>query len=421
MFSLNFSIGRDRPALAAAAQDTEGTSGVSAGSLGQWFTQLVGGGRTRAGVAVGADQAMAISTVYRCLMILSGTVGMLPLTLYRRLDDGGREPATDHPLYALTKWGPNKRHSAFVWKRSCQANLSMRGNAFSLIERDGAGRVAGLVPVPAHRVTVRQNQETGELFYDTPAEQGIPARRMLHLRGFSWDGDVGMSVLELARETMGLALATEHAGAEAFGKGAIPPVIVSVKGSPDGAQRKAYRDSWVELYQGQRYAPAVVGELLKVEQLSMNLEDMQFLGSRKFQVVEICRWFGVPPHKLYELDRATFSNIEHQGIEWLQDSVDPILVNWEAEMNRTLLSEREQPEFYFEFDRHALLRTDLKTRYEAYKIGRELGDLSVDEIRMAENRPKVPGGDTRLEPMNMRPLGSAAAEAERARTNGGGA
>jgi HK97 family phage portal protein len=400
-FSMSFGGG-------AAGRDTSGISGVSGASSQGWLTQLLGGGRTKSGLRVNADTAMAISAVYRCLLIKSGTVGMLPLTLYKRKGSDDREKAVDHPLFKLTKTSPGRQCTAFNWKRTSQANLEMRGNAFSLIDRDGAGRVAAMRTVPAHVVTCRQSKATGELFYDTPDEQGIPARRMLHLRGFSWDGLVGMSTLELARETMGLALSTESAGAEAFGKGAIPPVIISVKGNPDPVQRKKYRDDWVELYQGQRYAPAIVGEMVKAEALNLNLEDMQFLQSRKFQVVEVCRWFGVPPHKVYELDRATFSNIEHQGIEWLQDSIDPILVNWEAEMNMSLLTRSEQDEYYFEFDRVALLRTDVKTRYEAYKLGREIGDLSVDEIRRFENRSSVPGGDTRIEPMNMRPLGSAA-------------
>lgn len=404
-FNLKFSLGR--PGLSASAQDTQGVSGVSAASSQGWLTSLLGGSKAKSGARVNESTAMAISTNYRCLTVLSGTVGMLPLTLYRRVKDG-REKAVDHPLYRLTKVGPNSKHTAFNWRRASQANLSMAGNAFSLVDRDSKGAVQQMRMVPASLVKVRRNQDSGDLFYDTPWERSIPARRMLHVRGFSWDGDVGMSTLELARETMGLALTTEEAGSEVFSKGAIPPFIISVKGNPDKEQRKTYRDGWNELWSGQRYAPAVVGEMVKVEQLKFSLEDLQFLGLRKFQTVEICRWHGVPPHKAYELDRATFSNIEHQGIEWLQDSVDPILVNWEQEMSRTLLTPSEQDELYFEFDRGALLRTDIKTRYEAYKIARDIGDLSVNEIRNFENRSAVQGGDTRLEPLNMRPLGSAA-------------
>lgn len=410
MINFNFGLSIGGPRIGAATVDTDGISGVSAATTQGWFTKLLGGGASKAGVRVNADTAMAIAATYRCMMILSGTVGMLPLTLYRRVGDDDRERATSHPLYKLTKVSPNGRHTAFNWKRATQGNLSMRGNGFAEIVRNGKGVIESIEPIQAELVTVKRNRETGALFYDTPWEANIPARRMLHLRGFSWDGEIGLSTIGLARETMGLALATEEAGAEAFSKGAVPPVLISVKGSPDKTQRQKYRDDWVELYRGDRYAPAVVGEMVKVEQLKLNLEDLQFLASRKFQVVEICRWWGVPPHKVYELDRATFSNIEHQGIEWLQDSMDPILVNWEQQLNMSLLTPAEQDEYYFEFNRDALLRTDTKTRYETYKLGREMGALSVDEIRGAENRSKVPGGNTYLEPMNMRPLGTAAAQ-----------
>lgn len=418
--NFNFSLGRfgisyGQPGISAAAQDTEGTAGVSRASSAGWLTSLFGGGKSKAGVRVNEDTAMAISAHYRCLRILSGTVGMLPLKLYRRTSNG-REEAKDHPLYKLVKNGPNPGMTSFNWRSTSQGNLSAAGNAFSIVDRDGRGNIQQMRLVPASKVTVKRSQTDGSLFYDTPDERNIPARRMLHLRGFSWDGEIGLSTLELARETMGLALVTEEAGAEVFSKGAIPPFFISVKGNPDKEQRKNYRDGWNELWQGHRYSPAVVGEMVKVEQLKLSLQDLQFLALRKYQVVEICRWHGVPPHKVYELDRATFTNIEHQGIEWLQDSVDPILVNWEQEMGKTLLTPTEQDEFYFEFGRDAVTRTDIKTRYEAYKIAREIGDLSVDEIRSFENRSSVEGGNTRIEPMNMRPLGSAAAEAKKGTT-----
>lgn len=408
-FSLRFGGARDAAVQAASGMDTEGTSGVSRPST--WFTTLMGGGKTASGVRVTQDTALTISTVYRCLNVVCGTVGMLPLTLYKRTDSG-REKAVDHPLYKLLKLKPNRRQTAYNWKRTMQAHVSMRGNGFSLIERDSKGVIQSLELVPSALVTVKRNPELGELFYDIQGgEQNIPARRMLHIRGFGFDGDVGLSTIEAARETMGLTLAMESAGSEAFSKGALPQTIISVKGNPDSAQRKKYRDDYVELYRGDRYAPAVIGEQVKIDQLKISLEDMQFLASRKHQAVEVCRWYGVPPHKVYELDRATFSNIEHQGIEWLGDSMDPQLINWEQQLNASLLTPDEQDEYYFEFSREALLRTDLKTRYEAYKIGREGGWLSVNDICLAENKAKVEGGDMRMQPLNHVPLGTKPKEA----------
>jgi len=382
------------------------TSGVSAATTEGWLTQIFGGRRTSSGAKVSVDTALAVSAVYRCVKIRSQTLGMLPLVLYKRKGADDRERAVDHPLYKLMKVGPNPNHTAYNFKRALQAQIDLRGNGYSLIERDGAGVVSRLRPFQADRVVTRRDPESGGLFYDVQGgEQNIPARRMLHLRGFTLDGDVGVNPIHLARESLGLAMETEKAGAEAFGKGAVPPVVISVKGSPDKDLRKKYRDDWVELHAGNRHVPAVVGELTKIESLAINLEDMQFLQTRTFQILEICRWYDVPPHMVFELTRATFSNIEHQGIEFLLYCMQPQLTNWEAELNRTLLTPDEQEEYYFEFMPDALLRTDVKTRWETYNIARNTGAKSANEIRKSENMPGYTGGNSYLEPANMRRVG----------------
>lgn len=390
--------------------DAGQTSGVSRATTEGWLTTLFGGGRTLAGPPVNANTALAVSAVYRCVKIRSQTLGMLPLVLYKRKGADDRERATDHPLYHMMKVGPNDRHTAYNFKRALQAHVDLRGNAYALIERGSNGRVERLNPVRSE-VQVRRHPDTGALFYDVSGgEQGIPARRMLHLRGFTLDGDVGMNPIQLARESLSLAMAGERAGAEAFGKGIVPPMIISVKGNPNKELRDKYRDEWVEMHSGNRNVPAVIGELVKAEAISLNLEDMQFLESRKFQVVEVCRWYDVPPHMVFEMDRATFSNIEHQGIEFLLYCMQPQFTNWEAELNQSLLTPQEQEEYYFEFMTDALLRADAKTRFEMYKLARDAGVLNANEIRKAENRPSYEGGDAFLEPINMRRVGDPEGE-----------
>ena len=411
MFDIKFNFSVGRSGVQAAAGDTGLSSGVSRSTTEGWLTKLFGGGKTLAGPRVNSDTALTISAVYRAVKIRSQTVGMLPLVMYKRKPGGGRERATKHPLYKLFKSGPNAQHTAFNFKRAMQANLDTRGNAYALIERGGNGVVTALRPLRADLVTVRRNADTGDLFYDIAGgDQGIPARRMLHLRGFTLDGDLGLSPVGLAREGLALALATEQAGAEAFGKGVIPPMIISVKGNPDKEQRQNYRDGWVEMQAGQRNAPAVVGEMVKAEVIPLNLEDMQFLASRKFQNTEVARWFDIPPHMLFELDRATFSNIEHQAIEFLLYCMQPQFTNWEEEMSKALLTPEEQEEYYFEFMTEALLRTDIKTRWEAWKLQRDAGAVNANEIRNAENREEYEGGNAFLEPSNMRRVGPGANE-----------
>ena len=409
-FKFNFSVGRSGGVQAGAA-DAGLSSGVSRSTTEGWLTKLFGGGKTLAGPRVNSETALTISAVYRAVEIRSQTVGMLPLVMYRRKPGGGRERATKHPLYKLLKNGPNPQHTAFNFKRAMQANLDTRGNANALIERAGNGDVTALRPIRADLVTVRRHPDSGELFYDiSGGESNIPARRMLHLRGFTLDGDLGLSPVGLAREGLALALATEQAGAEAFSKGVVPPMIISVRGNPDKDQRQNYRDGWIEMQSGQRNAPAVVGEMVKAEVIPLNLEDMQFLGSRKFQIAEIARWYDIPPHMLFELDRATFSNIEHQAIEFLLYCMQPQFTNWEEELARVLLTPDEQEEYYFEFVTEALLRTDTKTRWETWKLQREAGAVNGNEIRKAENRDEYEGGDAFLEPSNMRRVGPGANE-----------
>jgi HK97 family phage portal protein len=215
-----------------------------------------------------------------------------------------------------------------------------------------------------------------------------------------------LNPIELARETVGLAITSEKAGAEAIGRGTVPPAALEVAGNPDKKQREDIRQSWREIHSGNRNDIAVLGSGTKLHDLRINLADMQFMESRKFQVTEIARMFRIPPHMLADLEKATFSNIEHQDLQFLKYTLMPWLARWEQRLNLSLLSEDERAEgYYFKFNFDALMRADMKSRFEAYRTGREIGAYNANEIRALEDRDPYEGGEIYLEPLNMHRAG----------------
>ena len=385
---------------------SHGESGGTSSKPGGWLIGLLGGGKSISGEYVTPDSALRVMAVYASVRILAESLASLPLSLKKKEKSGRRVDANDHPLYQLLHDAPNPQMTAFDFKEMKQAHMGLRGNAYSIIERNGRGEVEALYPQAPDSVVVRRSQD-GAVFYDIPGvEIGIPARRIFHVRGFSLDGLLGLNPIALARETIGLAIAGERAGAESMGRGIVPPAALEVAGNPDKKQRADIRESWREIHSGNRNDIAVLGAGTKLHDLRINMADMQFMESRKFQVTEIARMFRIPPHMLADLDRATFSNIEHQDLQFLKYTLVPWLTRWEQRANLSLLSEDEREQgYYFKFNFDALLRGDIKSRWEAYRTAREIGGMNANEIRELEDRDAYPGGEIYLEPLNMHRAG----------------
>jgi HK97 family phage portal protein len=364
----------------------------------------------RLSTASGADvtplTAMGVSTVYACVNRISKTVASLPLKLYRRTD-GGKEPASDHPLYTLLHDAPNPDMTSFDFRSAMQGNLTLRQNAVALIVRNGLGRVAELIPVDPTDLSF-ESGTAGRVGYKIKGEQ-VDASRILHLRGFSTNGLVGIDLLYSVREIIGLAIALQDNAARFFGNGSRPGAILEHPKVLSDEAAKRLRESFERLYKGNENAGrvAVLEEGLKYVAQRHNNNDSQFVESRKVQDNAIAQVFGIPPHKVGLLDRATFSNIEQQNIEYVQDTVLPFLRTWEQTLNAKLLTPAERTEYFFEYNADGLLRGDFKSRMEGYAIGRQWGWLNVDEIRALENLNKLPDGkgETYLEPLNMTPAG----------------
>jgi HK97 family phage portal protein len=369
--------------------------------------------RTASGVTITPDTAMQATTVYACVRILSETVASLPLPLYRRVGDRGRERAIDHPLYTLLHDAPNPEMTSFELRETLMGHLALWGNSYCDIETDGAGRVTALWPLRPDKMAVRRDKGTGLIVYEytlpgTMQKVQLAADRILHLRGLSVNGLVGLPPIAMARQSIGLAIATEEFGARFFSNNAQPGVVLEHPGKLGEEAYTRLRESWSETHSGlsNAHRVAILEEGMKLDKIGIPPNDAQFLETRKFQAVEIARIFRVPPHLIGDLDRATFSNIEQQSLEFVIHTIRPWLVRIEQAITRSLLMPSERRTYFAEFLVDGLLRGDTTSRYQAYAIGRQWGWLSINDVRERENMNPVAGGDAYLEPLNMTEAGA---------------
>jgi len=366
-----------------------------------WLLDMFGGGPSATGIRVNADRAIRIIAVYACVRILAETLGSLPLHLYRRLPNGGKERATSHPLYWLMHDSPNIEMTSMELRETSMGHNALRGNSYAQLTFGGDGRVKEINPLHPDRTKPERLPKTDELVYVYSPTDGRPARtfradEILHVRGLGTNGICGYDPITLAREAMGLAVATETHGAKFFANGTTPSGFIQF---PQGVnfkddQFKRLRDSFAEKYQGvdNSHKPILLEDGGTWQSIGINHENAQFLETRKFQTNEIARLFRMPPHMIADLEKATFSNIEQQSLEFVIHTMLPWLARHEQRYNRALLLPDERREYFFELNIDALLRGDIKSRYEAFQIARQNGWLSVDEIRAMENTNPLPEG-----------------------------
>ncbi|MGP7732941.1 phage portal protein [Oceanimonas smirnovii] len=382
------------------------SSGGSNGDWSRWISSM-SGRTTAAGIHVTPESALASSAVRACVTLLAESVAQLPCELYERSDQGERKRATDHPLYDVVHNLPNRKDTAFEYYEQTQGCLGIRGNHYSLIERDGAGYVTELIPINPDKVTVLKGPDALPYYHLTDANEILPARLVHHVRGFSLDGYVGLSPIQTNADVIGLSQATEGHAAQVFANGTTMSGVIERPKESGAINSQAAVDAllskWQERHSGMRnaFSVALLQEGMTYKQLAMDNEKAQLLQSRNFSITEICRLYKVPPHMIQQLDKASFNNIEHQGLQFVIYTLLPWLKRIEAAMMRDLLLRSERSRFYIEFNVSGLLRGDQKSRYEAYALGRQWGWLSVNDIRRLENLPPIAGGDKYLTPLNM--------------------
>lgn len=363
--------------------------------LAQWFGLL---SNTAAGISVTPDLAKRVAAVYTCVRIIAESVASLPLNIYRRLPNGGRELAFDHPSYSLLHDSPNRFQTSYEWREMMAGHLALRGNAYSQIRSSNSLAVAELWPLHPDRVRPIQ-LESGDIVYQyrpkTGGEQIILAQDMLHFRGFSDDGVKGDSVIEENKEVIGLAMAAEQFGATFFGNGS---TIGGVLQHPKGLSDQSYdrlKKSFGEAFQGSRnsHKPIILEDGLTWQAIGVEPDKAQFLETRKFQISEIARMFRIPPHMLADLEKATFSNIEQQSLEFIRDTLRPWLVRLEQRMNADLLSAKGRSAYFIEFSVDGVTRGDSAARTAYYNALFNMSAICANEVRAREGLNPIEGGD----------------------------
>lgn len=360
--------------------------------------------RTTAGVNINSDTALKNATVWACIRYLSSTVGQLPWRVYR-----GTEHVSSHPVDYLLHTRPNPEMAPLAFRETMVGWALRRGNAIAEIQRDARGVPVALWPIHPDRVTYERDSDTGELLFGVSNAGAdkvyLRGQEVFHVRGFG-DGPVGLDVVSYAAESIGWAQATETFGSAFFGNGATASALLYVKGQLTLAGREEIEKELDRKFGGPRKSnkTMIMHGDMDYKKLSSEPDDAQFIETRQHQVEEICRWFGVPPHKAMHLLRATFTNIEHQSIEVVVDSITPWCLRFEQEADFKLFGKNRQG-FKTKMDLKGLLRGDFKSRQEGMQIMRRNGVINANEWRALEEMDAIgPQGDRYIVEGNMTTL-----------------
>ena len=370
------------------------------------------------GIAVTERTAMQSAAVFACVRVIAEAIASCPVYLFERRPDGGRRRASENPLFTLMADSPNPAMSAMVWEETAIANIQLWGNSYSYIEREGfTGGVARLIPLPPDQVTPDFADEAGrKIIYRFSGGRGygsvpsvIRSEEMLHLVGICHDGLKGLSTIAANRDSIGLDMAQRKFGVSFFGSGTRPGGYLTTDKTLSPEAMKVLREQFESKHQGQgnwhRWAVLPTG--VQAKEATMDAEDAQFVAQMNFSALQIARIFRVPPVLLQmEVQGAVYGGgVEQLMIMFNTSTLRPLMVRIEQELNRKLIPENQRGQLFFEHDANALLRGDMKSRYESYTQGRNWGWLSINDVRREENLPPVDGpeGDQLMVPVNMTP------------------
>jgi HK97 family phage portal protein len=367
------------------------------------------GRASTAGVDVTEHNALSLSAVFAGVNLLSRVTGSLPLSVYRR-SGKAKLPAESHPAYRLLATRPNPEMTASVFRRVLDWSRLLCGKACAEIQWDGGGNPRALWPLEGYRVQERRD-DAGKLFFLVDGQRKVAPADMLYVPLVSADGVSGRSFLEYAVESLGLSISAQQFAAAFFGNGARPGGLLKHTGTPPPEKRKEMREGWTREHGGSPNAHRVAvlwgGWEFVRDAGAIAPDEAQLLETRKFSAEEVSRWLNVPPHLLAELSRATFGNIEEQGINFIAYSLGPTLVDYEQEYDAKLL---DPPRLYCRHGLRALTRGNMQARGSFYREMFNIGAFSINDILEEEDENPIPGGDTHFVPLNMIPLEQAIKE-----------
>lgn len=380
-------------------------------------------GTSAAGKSVTQQSALRLSTAWACVRILSETGGTLPVGLYETAKDGTRVTRKDHPLYRILHDSPNADMTAAEFWEAMIACLCLWGNAYAEILRRGDGAIVALSFLRPDQMQVARKAGRRVYTYTDPGQANglrqLDEDKVFHVRGFGTGGDLGLSPIGYARESMGAALAADEAAAKLLANGLQQPLIIdSGKAKLDRDQRKQLTEIFQKFAGSSNAGKTLVLESgMKPVSLSFKPDEAQFLETRAFSVEDICRWFRVPPFMVGHTDKTTAwgSGLEQMTIGFLTYALNPLLVRIAQAARKQLLRPDEREALYVEHVIDGLLRADSAARGELYKTLFGLGVLSPNQIADKENLPRFDGGDRRFVSVQATPLESASDPAAQAR------
>ena len=350
---------------------------------------------TTTGVVVDQEKASTVASWWLARRVLAEDVAKLPLIVYRR-NGKAKDRATDHPMYRLLHDAPNPEMTSFIWRETAMGHLVDWGNCYAERQLNGYDQTVALWPLRPDRMTPRWT-EAGKREYDYVVRPGtkpvtLEAKRVFHIPGLGFDGLVGYSVLRMARETLGNTLALREYGSNVLRQGARPGVILKHPKTMSTTANQKLRDDWESIYGGFTNAgrTAILEEGMDATVLGLPREDLLFLEGHKWQVTEVARYHRLAPHKLNDLEHATFSNIEEQNIDHTSSAIQSWLTRWEQQANKDLLPE---PDLFAEHLMDAALRGRTLERFQAYAIAVDKLAMTPNEWREKENWNPVPWGD----------------------------
>lgn len=360
------------------------------------------------------EKSLKLSAVYCAVEMISNGIAQLPLEPYTVDDEGYKTKLVKHPLWHVLNCQPNARMTRYTFIKTLVTSVLLTGNGYAYIERDESGKIVkGLHYIPTSYVTIVPPSRLDEpISYQVVGLNGtIPHTDMLHILNYSQDGVIGLSTIQHAAMTLGLAMDSEVHAANFFQSGAAVSGIISVDAALTDKQKREIKSSWTQAFSsrhgGQTNGVAVLEGSMKYDPISINPTDAQLLESRQFNIPEIARFFLISPTKLFDFTHANYNTLEATNLSFLTDTLQPMMCKIEMEFERKLFPTSEHTNREIKFDVSALLRTDKAGLANYYRNLWGLGAMTTNEVRKAEGLPKIEGGDNAFVPVNLQTLDKA--------------
>ena len=348
-----------------------------------------------------SDKALTLTSVWNAIRLLSESVSSLPITVYRKENNGDKVEDVNNRIYNLIKFKPNNFQNKITFFEYVMYSVLTDGNAYVQIVRDNSANPVQLLPLNPDYVNIFIKEN--ELFYQMDGGSVLDSSDVLHIKLITDDGIEGLSPIDQCAKAINWSLSMEEFGSTFFKNGAKPSSVLSTDRALSETAIERLKNSFNSSYAKLKSSNStiILEEGLSFKPISISPEQAQFLASRQFGIEEIARIFNIPPHMLKDLSKSSFNNIEMQSQEYVTYTLMPYLTRIEQEMNLKLFRTNELGKTFVEFNVNGLLRGDVKTRNEAYKTAIQNGYMSINEVRQKENLNSIEGGDQHFIPMNM--------------------